>query len=448
MPMSARTPPRARSHKALLVIGLLAGHALLAVVMRDVPYLGLAHALACVAVGVVYTATTRDLRNVVPLVAYLVGCEVLWRMTKVSPFWEFGKFATLLVLITALARMKWKRNRGLAIAYFALLLPSAVLTLFTLPIDDARQQLSFNLSAPLLITIAVLFFSNIKVEAAQIRAAFIALVIPTVGIAVRCYLLAQRARLEFFNASNDYASGGFGANQVSAVLGLATMFLLFLSFERKLSWKYRAPFLALALIFAVQAILTFARGGIVLALAGSVTALFFMLRGNPRARISILVISVVCALVGKLVIEPELDELTEGKLSVRYGSFEATGRDAFAQTEVEMFLENPVLGTGPGVGIYWRLQKDDVRQGASHTEYTRMLGEHGVFGIMALGCLVILAIGAVRSVRDTSARGLAYAFIVWFALFLAVYGTRIAAPAFVFGLAFALRNLPPAKARA
>ena len=431
----------------LIVLGLMLLHLVLAIVMRNVRFVGVVHAVGVVGAGVVYAATTPKLRNIVVVLAYLVGCEVLWRMTEVSPFWEFAKYGCLLVLLVALTRMTWPRNRGLAIGYFALLLPSVAMTLMTIPLGAAREHLSFNLSGPLLVTVSVLFFSNIRLTAEQLRAGFFALVIPSVGIATLCYLLAARARLEFFNASNDYASGGFGANQVSAVLGLATMFLLLLTFERRLAWKIRAPLLLLAIIFAVQAVLTFARGGVVLAFAGTCAALFFMLRGNARARASIIVVSVICSLLGKFVIEPELDELTEGKLSVRYSNVESTGRDAFAKTELDMFVDNPVFGVGPGAGYHYRAERD-VRQGASHTEYTRMLGEHGLFGILSLLCFLALGLRAVATAKDPSARAVASAFVVWVALFFAIYGTRIAAPAFVFGLAFAMRTPPPDKLRA
>jgi hypothetical protein len=58
----------------------------------------------------------------------------------------------------------------------------------------------------------------------------------------------------------------------------------------------------------------------------------------------------------------------------------------------------------------------------------------------------VLAIRGVRDVRHKQTRGLAFALIVWTLLFLAIYGTRLAAPGFVFGLAFALRAVPKSAA--
>ena len=73
--------------------------------------------------------------------------------------------------------------------------------------------------------------------------------------------------------------------------------------------------------------------------------------------------------------------------------------------------------------------------GASHTEYSRMLAEHGIFGVFSLLCLIALAIRAVRTAAPNK-QALALAFVIWFALYLLLNGCRIAAPCLMFGLAF------------
>jgi hypothetical protein len=101
------------------------------------------------------------------------------------------------------------------------------------------------------------------------------------------------------------------------------------------------------------------------------------------------------------------------------------------------------LGVGPGVGTYLRQQRlIGIIRGPSHTEYTRLLAEHGVFGILAMFCLFALALRAIRGAPDLASRGISAAMIIWALLFMSIYATRLAAPAFVFGLAFAY---PPVK---
>src|SRR5688572_7929296 len=88
-----------RSSSAAIVIGFFAAHLLLAFLIRAVPMIGVAHVLGTATVGVLYAATTKNLRRVAMVLAYLAGCEVLWRMTKVGPFWEFAKYASVMILL-------------------------------------------------------------------------------------------------------------------------------------------------------------------------------------------------------------------------------------------------------------------------------------------------------------------------------------------------------------
>jgi O-antigen ligase len=205
------------------------------------------------------------------------------------------------------------------------------------------------------------------------------------------------------------------------------------------------PALALAAIFAAQSALTFARGGIGLAFAGTCAAMFVLMRGSRRGRMTVLVVVVLSLLIGRFVVEPRLDEITHGKLAERYTSTKSSGRDVFISSELQMFRENPVLGVGPGVGTQIRDERG-LHTGASHTEYTRMLAEHGLFGALALACLIALGVRAIRQAREFAGRALAAALVVWVALSLSIYGVRLVAPAFALGLAFTTR-LPSGSGR-
>lgn len=433
---TAAAPGIARRHAALAAV-FVGGHVLLALAMRESTVIPTLHAVATFAIGLIYAATTHRIRNVVIVVAYITGCEVLWRMTRVDVFHEFGKYATVGILLVATARIRSSRNRTLSLIYLGLLLPSIAITLVALPLGVARQALSFNLSGPFALVACVVFCSNVRISANQLRAAMFAFVGPVVGIAAVAYASTTRAQIEFINASNAITSGGFGPNQVSAVLGLAAMFLVFLTFERRIAWHFRIPLLLLAGALTAQSALTFSRGGIVLAFSGVVTALFVLLRGNVRVRMTVAAVSILGALLGRFVIEPRLDEMTGGKLGERYANTKTSGRDEFISSEIAMFEDSPVLGVGPGVGLYYRTAHD-LHEGESHTEYTRMIGEHGILGLLSLLCLFALGGRALRQPQDLFGKAIASALVIWAALFLAVYGTRVVAPAFVFGLAFAI----------
>jgi O-antigen ligase len=423
---------------------LLVVHIALAFMIRPVPQLATAHAVVAGVGACIYAMTTKNVRRIGAVAAYLVGCEVLWRMSKATVFWEYGKYASAAVFAIGLLRLQTKSNRALVLMYFGLLLPSILITITTMSAEEARQQISFNLSGPLAMTLAVLFFSNSRQTRSQQLAAFWAFICPAVGIgALALASTITRTDIEFVNASTAATSGGYAANQVSAVLGFGVLLLLLLATDRRYAWAMRVPLICLAVPLGAQTVMTFARGGIVLALAGMASAMFILMRGSKRARIGVILVAIVVTGVGRFVIEPRLEEMTRGELSVRYSERSSTGRDRLIDSELELFKQNVALGAGPGGAARYR-REHDLFEGASHTEYTRMLAEHGILGLLSIICFIALCIRAVRSAQSTEARAVSVALVVWAALFLSVYGTRIAAPSFAFGLAFARAPRPRA----
>jgi len=377
---------------------------------------------------------TTTSSNVAFMVAYIAGAEVLWRMSKASVVWEYGKYAIVMVLLVALFRIRIRRNRAFALGYFLMLLPSAVVTFTALDFDKARQEVSFNLSGPLALAVCVLFFSNVRLTAGDLRRTFFAVIAPAVGIAALSFFSTTSADdLRFANEGNLIASGGFGPNQVSAILGLAVMLSLLLIVERGQAWIARIPLMLIATALAAQSALTFSRGGLVLAAAGMFAAIFYLVRNSGRARITLLVIGTLLFGVGKFVIEPRLEEFTEGKIGERYASASSTGRDVFIEYDLHIFRDNPILGVGPGMAT--ALRQDLGLFGAAHTEYTRLLAEHGIFGAIALAFLFALGVRTLLAATNNTARAYVAAMIVWAALFLAINAMRLALPSFLFGLA-------------
>lgn len=134
-----------------------------------------------------------------------------------------------------------------------------------------------------------------------------------------------------------------------------------------------------------------------------------------------------------LVIIPRLQAVTGGVLVSRFENTGSTGRDLLIKADLQSWSQNPLLGIGPGLGEPNRLRY--FHAGAAHTEYSRMLAEHGLLGVFSL--IVLGAIG-FRSVREQSSlkgKAVSAAFVVYALLFMAVDATRLVAPSFAFGLA-------------
>lgn len=422
-----------------------AGHAVLALVMRAVPSVGTVHAVACLGVGV-FVAARRPIREVAFVVAYIVGAEVLWRMTSAGVFWEYGKYAVSAVVLIALSRVHAPRNRGLAITYLVVLLPSVLLTVMNEPFDRARQEVSFNLSGPLCLMLCVLLFSNVRLRDDDLRTTMLMLIAPVLGICTIAYHSTVSATdLTFFGDSNTVTSGGFDPNQVSAMLGLGLLFALLLVLERRVSLPLRIALAVLAVAFAAQAALTFSRGGLGLALASAFAAMFYLVR-DRRARITLVVLGALLFSVGKYMVVPRLEEFTSGKLGERYTDLNTSNRAAIASDDLQIFANNPVLGVGPGAAT--KLREELGHVGVAHTEFTRLLAEHGILGALATLLLFALAIRTVTRARTLQARAFVVAMVVWVTLFLLINAMRLAAPSFLFGLACAVSHASlPARQR-
>ena len=412
----------------------LALHVPLAMALQgfsDVPRL---HALAVVGIGLWWATLGRRPMLAVSTAAYIAGAEVLWRMTGTGLFWEFGKYSASLILLLVFFRLSSHRTTSwVALLYLGLLAPSAVLTVQELGLPLARDAISFNLSGPLSLAVAVLAFSSMRAVAVDLELVVFSLLAPTVGVLAICsYSTLTTSSISFYAESNYVTSGGFGPNQVSAVLGLGALLSLLVALERSRPWL-RWLFLGLTLTFLVQGVLTFSRGGVINAIICMGFVLVHLVR-QPRVRLTVLVVLVVFTFLGTTVILPRLNDWTGGALRERYTSTATGLRQTLAEEEIELWKEHPILGVGPGMSKYYRTDMVGFEV-ASHTEFTRLLSEHGFFGLLAL--LVLVGIVAAAYFRAPSALEKAWvsALSGWAFIEMSHSAMRIAAISILFGLA-------------
>ncbi len=426
---------------------ILAVHVPLALAMDRIGWLTTAHALLTFSVGL-WMALSRRVDRVMLVIGYITGAEILWRMTSASVNWEFGKYAAAAIMLVAIFRSGRLKPPILPVMYFALLLPSASLTLANETWAVARDQISFNLSGPLALAVAGWFFSRMEISRKDLQALFIGVIAPTIGVVA----LAARGTFSasdilFIDQSNLITSGGFGPNQVSGALGLGVLLALFLMLDDRLSRTVRLLFGAATVAFAAQSALTFSRGGLYIATGGAAVAACFAAR-DVRLRAKLVPILLVFLVIGNYFVLPYLDAFTGGKISARFEDTYSTGRDRMIRADIDLWKDNVLFGVGPGEG---RMQRGLYFQGdasglvplaagysmAAHTEFSRLLSEHGVFGLLALLIFVIAGITNVRRQPDARTRAIAAGLIAWSTLFMFSYATRALAPSFTFGLAFA-----------
>jgi O-antigen ligase len=354
-------------------------------------------------------------------------------MTEVPIFWEFGKYGVALLCLAGAVRFGRGRAPATPILYFVLLLPSAVITLAD-PLPIAMNNLSFNLSGPLALTASVLFFSTQRPSVPQYRRLLLVSIAPICGVSALTFQgLKESKAIEFGTQSNVASSGGFAPNQVSAVLGFGFALLALYLLTGPTRSGFRLALLCLLLVFGAQSAITFSRGGLYIA-AGSLLAALVYLWREARSRRRLLIVSffVVFASVG--VVIPQLMALTHGAILTRFSETSTTGRVDIVHADLTTWLEHPIAGVGPGRAIEGRSRF--FRRVASHTEFTRLLAEHGLLGVLAILCLAALVRQTLRRPGGSTERALRGAMLTWSTLFMLVDGMRLAAPGFAFGLAF------------
>lgn len=423
------------SLSARVLFLLLVVHPFLGLLMRAYPVVATLHALLVLTLGVFF-ALKRDGLRVCLTTAYLTGAEVLWRMSDARVFWEYGKYATIAILGLMLLQLpRWKRA-GLPVLYFALLLPSIPATLFGLGWGEkARAAISFNLSGPLAMMVCILFFQQIRLTWQERKMLVWFLVAPLLGIVS---IIVQTIRsvgvVSFANDSNFLTSGGFGPNQVSAVLGLgALLLILVFTGSRRNGERWLA--LGLAVPLAAFSALTFSRGG-VYNLLGALLVAAPLLLANPRARNALLMLLAVVLIAGSFWLLPLFDSFTQGMFRVRFSDTDLTNRGEIALAQLAVWERYPFLGAGPGMAKYESLALlgFDV---AAHTEYTRVLAEHGALGAFSLLCLLAMAVRAFRQPVTVWQKAWTVALLAWPLLEMSHAAMRIVAISFIFGLALA-----------
>ena len=439
-------PPLASRAAAAPPVVILLGFALhvpLALLVVRFPLVGTAHALACLVVGLAWALSSRP-GHAAYAAAYVCGSEVLWRMTGATLYWEFAKYAVSLILLVAAWRLGRGRYAALPLVYFALLLPGALITIEKNPLGVALNDLSFNLSGPLAITASVLFFSRIRFSLAQFRRLLLVGAAPITGASVVVWRgLARSANLTF-GGSNVTLSGGFAPNQVSSILGLGVLLIALFLLSGRTGIPAGAALIAVLLVFATQSAMTFSRGGLYLAGASLAVAAVSLARERAVRRRLVLGAALVAAVAG-FVIVPRLLSFTGGAIASRFAETSTTGRAEIVEADIDTWLNAPVFGVGPGRAKQNRGRF--FRPEASHTEFTRLLAEHGLFGLAAAGCLAALAFTALRVPSPRVSWALRAALLAWGVLFMSIDGVRLVAPCLAFGLALVTLDVGPRAAR-
>ncbi len=418
------------------LIGALASHAALGVLGNAIPAVFSVHAVvtmgACIAIGFL----SADITKMIAAAMYLGGAEVLWRASGAPVPWETAKLVGIGLFILVWVRfLPMPRHIGLAGLLFISLIPAVLISALTSGASFAFEQTSFNLGGLVLLGLAWTTCARLLATPESLRLVLWAHITSTVAMMTLALVrtFSNLDSISWVNDSNFQTSAGFGPNQLSTVLSFSVVLcVLMLWYTRPVPFE-RVVLVVMLCILTFQIFLTFSRTGIYAAGLALVAAVVPTCT-SPKRLVTTLASAIGLVGVVVLLVFPQVDALSNGTAQERFLDTNTTHRSDIAASQYRLFEEN--LPFGVGVGRTKRLQFEMTGQGyEAHTEYTRLLAEHGILGIVAM---VIIAAMAARTVflgRIGKNTSWSAALIVWSIASMSTTATRVADIGLAFGLA-------------
>ncbi len=374
--------------------------------------------------------------------AYIVGAELLLRMTKGAISYEACKYL-LIVFSVVGAFYSGLNGRGWPyLLYLMLLIPSIFVASTTLSYDaNFSRSMAFVLSGPVSLGFIALYCYEKKVTYKQMSNILLLVLLPIISMTAYIYFYNPSVEEVLSNtASNRQTSGGFGANQVATILGLGMILTVIRLFENSKNIWLKLINASLFILIAFRALVTFSRGGVIAAVLSIIVFIFFYYKVLPRIKKARVISVVVLLLIAMAATWYISSNQTSGFIDLRYANKDhlgreksdiTTGRGELFMNELEGFLRRPFLGIGSSRAIDRRKQIEG--QGiTSHSEISRLLAEHGILGIVIL---VILCTKPLYLRKLNPNNFYFFAFLAfWFAT-INHSSMRIGAPAFFYAIA-------------
>ena len=370
-------------------------HLLLGVLLFYFPYLSSYIGLLVIAYSTYLILFHKNYYKFAPIIcsAYIVGFEVLLRMSKSFLFWEFGKLSIIYIISIGFLRRKAGNSINIPIViYFLLLLPSII----HLPFDQFniwRQNITFNLAGPACLTILSCYLYNEKVNRYELINILFYSLLPIFSMAVLIlFRMPDISSYNFLPYSDPSTSGGFGPNQVSTIFGFIIAGLSY----------------------------------------GQVN------KGYLTGSRNIDLVSLVTWYT--------IVSVTEGAISKRYGIvggtygermiLDLTGRTMIYKIDLAIFQDYLFTGVGPGNATELRDIYGYGKIISAHTEFSRMLSEHGLLGLISLLLLLGMPVYFLITPSSSLNKTTKILFSILAILTMFHSAMRIAMPCFAYSLLF------------
>lgn len=417
-------------------------HVLIGFMGYAIPFTAKIYGYGIFLYGIYYVIKNQNRNNEALLAAaYIVGSEVFLRMTDGNPLYEISKYAVIIFVLIGMYYTGFSKGAAPYWIFLLLLLPGIILATFTLNFNtDIRKAIAFNMSGPVCLGIASLYTYRRKIPLVDVNKILLCMGLPIITCMVYLFFYTPDLREVITSTQSNFAtSGGYGPNQVATILGLGTfIFLSRIILDSKSKFQLLIN-MFLACNIAYRGMITFSRGGMITGFLMIILLLLFLyFKSNGQGKIKLNYIFIAITILS-LATWSYTSFQTGGLIDKRYANQDAagrvkksqlTGREEIANSEIDMFFKNPILGVGVGKGAEIRAQETGIFV-VSHDEITRMLAEHGSLGVLSL--LLLFFTPLVLYIENKFNMYLLCFVAFWF-LTINHAAMRTAAPAFVYSL--------------
>lgn len=357
--------------------------------------------------------------NYLSLLVYVSSFEMLGRMARAAPFIpsELGKYSLLFFSISGILIAGISSYKSFFLAL--ILLPALF---FDQSGKVTSADIIYNLLGPLSLALGLSLLYGKQITEAEMDKLLRLLWLTSVAALTFTFIRTPDLESIDFNLKAEFATAAdSSSNQVATILGLG-MFLSFYSvlFRKKFSGNLVLD-IGFMLLFTFQGLLSFSRGGMIVGTLGMI--ILFVMRRESKFNVSGIKIAAIgiVAVIGIYAIFNIANKLTGGNLLLRYsGETEGTmlgskeknadvlvsGRLTIMNEDFDLWAQYPVLGAGVGASRYLRGRTYMV---APHTEFSRLVAEHGLLGLIFFGGLIFVFTKHYFNLPKLSNKGLCLA---------------------------------------
>lgn len=349
------------------------------------------------------------------LISYLVSFEILGRMAHAFPLipTELSKYMLPMFSILGIIYQPKRVRQDWIIILFSL----SISLFFDVSNNRVFFDIINNFFGVIAVCLGITFFSSINFTQDMIFQLMKIILLAILSALVYSFVKTPDfEELSFNLGANSDTAGGAATNQVSTVFGLGLFICFYFIFNDLILTGKRYLDLLIGLAFLGQGLLTFSRGGIIVGVLGIIMLIALSLkRINSKNLFSVLVASVSIIFIFNYI-----DNFTGGKLLLRYqGETEGTynygvekdlkkitsGRSMIFEEDLKLWSQYPIFGCGVGVSRYVRGGTEEKKV-SSHVEFSRLLAEHGISGLIYFVALINLGIKLWKISRIDKTRSL------------------------------------------